>query len=166
MFWLFLCEVYFFVYIGPAVCTPQVQFAKVGTDVTFTCNATNVPSKSFTWDNPKQTASSDSQYSNTSVTGSSQVTIKSISASDFGYHVCNATVNPDQPNSCKVFLQLPKGKCEIIQCYSMHVLQLRLCRVYVSHAIEVYRSHFRVKIEQFRCTITALSGSVILFCTL
>ena len=99
--------------LGPAVCTPEVQFAKRGKDVTFTCNATNVPRQNFTWDNPKQTASSDSRYSYTSITGSSQVTIKSISASDLGYHVCDATVNPDQPNSCTVFLQVPEGKCEI-----------------------------------------------------
>ncbi|KAJ7371884.1 hypothetical protein OS493_022605, partial [Desmophyllum pertusum] len=47
---------------------------------------------------------SNGRYEITSVTGSSQLTIKNMIDSDHGYYVCNATANVNQPSSDRGFL--------------------------------------------------------------
>ena len=95
-------------FAGLCTVNPQIQPAKVASSATFTCKAANVPSQNFTWTKGIQASEkivNDSQHSVVSVAGSSQLTIKNIAADQFGYYVCDATVNINQPCSPRGYLQ-------------------------------------------------------------
>ena len=97
-------EVIWFRSLGPAFVHPSVQVAEVGTSTTFTCSAVNVPSQSFTW--YTNFYGQNERLINSSGSGSSELTIKSVSPDSRGYYVCNATANVDQPTIARGFLEV------------------------------------------------------------
>ena len=99
--------------LGLVSVSPPAECAESGSSVTFTCTATAVPSQNFTWIRLKTTERivHGNQYSVISSTGSSQLTIKNVSAADHGYYACDATMNPEQSNEAIFHLKVPcKGK--------------------------------------------------------
>ena len=103
--------------VGQSSVYPRIKTAELGDPVTFTCTAANVPRQFFTWTRVGQgleEIQNGSQYSVTSVTGSSQLTIKSITVDDQGYYVCNVVnLKPPDKGSDKGYLQV-LSKCGFI----------------------------------------------------
>ena len=102
----------YFPNLGPASLGVEIQFSAIGDSATFTCNAVNVPSQSFTWMVRKGAKTekivSDSHYAiSSSGTGSSELRITNVSAVDEGYYICNATIN--ELNEARGFLQVLQG---------------------------------------------------------
>ena len=95
--------------LGPAFVHPAIQVAEVGTSTTFTCSAVNVPSQSFTW--YTDFYGQDELLSNSSGSGSSELTIKDVSVSSSGFYVCKATANVDQPTTATGYLQVLGKVC-------------------------------------------------------
>lgn len=48
----------------------------------------------------------DEKYSIASTSGSSQLTIKNVSAADQGHYTCDGTTNVDQPCQATIYLQV------------------------------------------------------------
>lgn len=93
--------------------SPRDPSAELGDTVNLVCTAVGVPSGNFTWTKlgQKEKISDSSKYSiSSSGTGSSQLTIKSITMDDKGHYTCDATVNSVQMNSARVYLQV---KCKL-----------------------------------------------------
>ena len=83
---------------------PPVEFAVMGGSAAFNCNAIGVPNQNFTWMTgglgQAQKIFNDAQHE----VNSSQLTIKDVG--NRGYYICDATVNINQPNSDKGFLEV------------------------------------------------------------
>lgn len=94
---------------GRASVSPRDPSAELGDTVNLVCTAVGVPSGNFTWTKlgQKEKISDSSKYSiSSSGTGSSQLTIKSITMDDKGHYTCDATVNSVQMNLARVYLQV------------------------------------------------------------
>lgn len=91
---------------------PLVQFVKVGGSLSFTCNATAVPSQNFSWwrDHGETKLKLVDNSQNVTIayfSGSSVLVLSSIGDGGGGYYFCNATANSNQPNSRYFYQQLP-----------------------------------------------------------
>ena len=89
--------------IGQASVYPTAKFAALGDSVTFTCNATGVPSQNYTWRKQQQEQT---------VGFGPELTIKNIDVADRDYYVCDATVNPNQPNTAYGYLEVIENACK------------------------------------------------------
>ena len=90
--------------------SPPTQCALIGSSITFTCNAIDVPSGKFTWwsddGEPKQLFDDGQRIRITHTTGSSILVLNDIAVNDTRYFKCNATANPSQPNIGQGYLEV------------------------------------------------------------
>lgn len=96
---------------GPSSVIPDFQLHELGKSVTFFCKAIGVPSQNFTWKKARdsQTIISGAKYEvNSSVSGSSGLTIKFVSADDRGRYVCLASANANQISRADSFLEIKR----------------------------------------------------------
>lgn len=75
---------------------PKVVPAKEGSSVSFTCNASGIPSPNIIWTRQNgasvdEIVADSVKYQLTSSSGSSQLTIEDVSVDDQGYYLCNAS---------------------------------------------------------------------------
>ena len=96
---------------------PPVQIRGDGDYPRFTCGATDVPGKNFTWKRQGQQEkiliTNDTKYTVISIRGSSQLTVKDVDDGNQGYYFCETDADINQPCSDTVFLQL-KSKLSLI----------------------------------------------------
>ena len=103
--------------IGPCNVNSPVQIHGDGDYPRFTCSATDVPSKNFTWkrqgQQEKTFITNDTKHTIISIRGSSQLTVKDVFDGNQGYYFCETDANINEPCSDTVFLQL-KSKLSLI----------------------------------------------------
>lgn len=88
---------------------PEVVYRNVGDSASFTCIATGIPAPNITWyRSGKQVVGS--RYEIIAVTAnSSQLTIKNVASSDYGYYECQAISIRMEPAIARSFLGVIKG---------------------------------------------------------
>lgn len=116
----------------------SVETARVGSSVSFTCNASGIPLPTIRWMRQNalgstEIASNNVKYQVVSSSGSSQLIIKDISVDDQSYYICNASSYEFHLDRaflgvvCKFFLHWFKLKLNIDILHVKIQSSLNLC---------------------------------------
>lgn len=106
--------------LGHPIIFPLTVSVEKGKSATFTCNATGVPGQNITWKKTEQIIGDNKYRIISSGSGTSQLTVKDISISDYGYYVCDTSAIVNQRSSARGFLGVTCKLCAYVigvSCY-------------------------------------------------